>query len=159
MILLDKDYNNAYFMFNQAGTASTDTSVPVDSFCAFELPNIPLYRWTVMHVVYDQTNGNAKVYIDGELVKVCNLFVCNKVIQNVFDVSFIEAGYLKTDMNNIETTPWTDNIKYRRISLVAEAKTKNQIVNECTGIFATLKVEEEKRIQDALAKSCPTKKM
>jgi hypothetical protein len=158
MILMDKDYNNAYIMFNQATNVAGKSSVPVDTFCAFELQNIPLYRWTVMHVVYDQSNGNAKIYIDGELVKVCNLFICNKVIQNVFDVSFVTGGYLKTDNLNIEQTAWT-NIKYRRIALAPEAKSKSHILSECHDIFEKLKVEEDKRIRDALSKSCPTRKM
>eukprot|EP00798_Chlamydomonas_sp_ICE-L_P019585 gene19585-26268_t len=158
MILLDKDYNNAYFMFNQARAATGSTTIPVDMFCAFELQNIPLYRWTVMHVVYDQANGNAKVYFDGELVKVCNLFVCNKVVQNCFDVNFVNAGHMKSDIGNIEATKM-EGIKYRKIMLTPHAKQKGDIVPECQSIFETLKEEEDKRIRDALAASCPSKKM
>ena len=159
MILLDKDYNNAYFMFNQSGTAGTTAStVASDSFCAFELQNIPLYRWAVMHVVYDQANGNAKIFIDGELVKVCNLFICNQVIQSDFNVTKVSAGYIKTDNTDITKTPWPD-VMYHDIILVGNAKDTNDIIVEYESIIAKLATEEAARIKAALVANCPTRPM
>jgi hypothetical protein len=44
--------------------------------CMYEVQDIPFYRAFTMHVVYDYGQRYAKVYIDGKLAKICNLYIC-----------------------------------------------------------------------------------
>ena len=67
---LDTTVNNAFIDFKQ-----TD-----GNYCTFTIEEVPMYRWFVLHIVYNNTtNYNiAQIYIDGGLVKLCHLFLCQQ---------------------------------------------------------------------------------
>jgi hypothetical protein len=74
IMYIDPSRNDLLIAFRVVAKAADSF---VDSFCIFSVENIPIYAWTVIHVVYDNVAQNGKVYIDGKLRKVLNLFVCS----------------------------------------------------------------------------------
>lgn len=78
IVYLDPAYNNVLVAFKTPKTPNNPTSDTyfTDNYCIFTVDNIPLYRWTVFHIVYDASAQNARFYIDGRLRKVFNLFSC-----------------------------------------------------------------------------------
>lgn len=78
IVYLDPAYNDVLVAFStpKSGSDTTSPTYFTDNYCIFTVDNIPLYRWTVFHIVYDSTAQNARFYVDGRLRKVFNLFSC-----------------------------------------------------------------------------------
>ena len=67
---LDTTVNNVFLDLKQSD----------GNYCTFTIEDVPMYRWFVVHIVYNNTtNYNiAQIYIDGSLVKLCHLFLCQQ---------------------------------------------------------------------------------
>jgi hypothetical protein len=52
-------------------------------YCLFHVPDCPFYKVSTMHLVYNYNRRAVRVYIDGALVKVCNLLLCSTHIGSV----------------------------------------------------------------------------
>jgi hypothetical protein len=81
IVYLDPAYNDVLVAFRAPKPNADQSSATyfTDNYCIFSVDNVPLYRWTVFHIVYDSTAQNARFYVDGKLRKVFNLFSCSAV--------------------------------------------------------------------------------
>lgn len=71
-VRLDKEVNRMFVEFAQEGGGNKP------QYCTFTIDDVPMYRWFVLHIVYNNTPKYkvAHVYFDGGLVKLCHLFLC-----------------------------------------------------------------------------------
>lgn len=76
-VRLDKEVNRMFIEFAQDGGGNNP------QFCTFTIDDVPMYRWFVMHIVFNNTPKYkvAHVYFDGGLVKLCHLFLCPAPLQ------------------------------------------------------------------------------
>lgn len=79
ILFLDKDTNDLMLAFKN----NTTMGSWYEKMCIFKIENVPIYRWCAIHIVQDMDQNVAKVYIDGKLRKVCNLFACSSTVSSL----------------------------------------------------------------------------
>lgn len=150
-IYIDKQYNDLLLAFNtnKEGVASIG-----DKYCIFRVENIPIYRWTVFHLVVDMDMRTAKIYIDGDLRKVCNLFACSSTI-NAHKATTFNAGRILDNSNNFQTaSPSFAN--YGAIYVRTRAMNPDEIVNEAKLLLDRLSELQRLANKTNGGSSCPT---
>lgn len=160
IVFLDKNYNDVLVAFktNNANGAFSE------KFCIFRLENVPIYRWTVLHIIVDQDTKMAKLYIDGQLRKLCNLFSCtNNIIDRHSGINFSWGKMISNDQVTItqsptpSTTPLTYNsapAQYAVMYMRNRAMDPNEVDIEARYLLDYIAKLQDKFNKGLLASTC-----
>jgi hypothetical protein len=94
-------------------------------YCAFVAEDLPLYRWCVVHVVFNNTPQyrTTHVFIDGKLLKVGNHDTCEGGVVNQAGDTLRVGGNQVLEVQYLKVVPRTlmqDEIKAEAASIVAD---------------------------------------
>jgi hypothetical protein len=107
------------------------------TYCSFPVEDVPLYRWAVMHVVFNNTPNFkiAHVYIDGELVKLCHLFMCTGDLVS-HDGNTVMFG--KDMMINGSTASTNNDIVFKYFKYAAYTLQPDEIAYEAKSLLSSI---------------------
>lgn len=94
-------------------------------YCAFIAEDLPLYRWCVVHVVFNNTPQyrTTHVFIDGKLLKVGNHDTCEGGVSNQAGDTLRVGGNQVLEVQYLKVVPRTlmqDEIKAEAAAIVAD---------------------------------------
>lgn len=148
-IYIDKQYNDLLLAFNTNNTSGTSIG---DKYCIFRVENVPIYRWTVFHLVYDIGLRTAKFYVDGDLRKVCNLFACSQGVRNHASKKFSAGKILNSSENFAEPDPKFAN--YGALYVRTRAMDPPEIAAEASLLLDRLSALQEEANRTGNNNSC-----
>ena len=130
-VRLDDNVNTGYIDFAQTGATS---------WCTYTIEDVPMYRWFVMHIVYNNTPAYkiAQVYIDGNLVNLCHLFLCPQALAS-HDGDTVIFGQEQPKSGGAGTT--MTNVAYKYFKYASYTMQPDEIAGEASSLLSQIKAQ------------------
>ena len=131
----DDNVNTGYIDFAQKG-AST--------WCTYTIEDVQMYRWFVMHIVYNNTAAYkiAQVYIDGNLVNLCHLFLCPQSL-TTHDGDTVFFGQEQPKAGG--TASIMTNVAYKYFKYASYTIQPNAIVGEASTLLSQIRAHQKQQ--------------
>jgi len=143
-VRLDDKVNTGYIDFAQTGASS---------WCTYTIQDVPMYRWFVMHIVYNNTAAYkiAQVYIDGSLVNLCHLFLCPQALVS-HDGDTVIFGQEQPKSGGAGTT--MTNVAYKYYKYASYTMQPDEIAGEASSLLS--QIQAQLKQQQKQMSSCST---
>ena len=135
-VRLDENVNRAFVEFALKAPAS-----PESTFCTFTVEDVPMYRWFVMQIVYNNTAAYrvANVYIDGQLVKLCHLFLCPSALMD-------HNGDTVVFGKELPSGNAMSNVAFKYFKYASYTMQPDELASEATKLLGDINAQEKQTL-------------